>query len=132
VSPDKAAADRENPNMDNTGDLLVGTLSVSSAEGVDHELLAVFRDDMLRVERAPADAQRGFPPAPGDQTAVFRAPGPVIAKRLDLMGIDETRVLADLDRALRSSAEPSTDPRSPTTTRTRAPTSARRRRCSAR
>jgi hypothetical protein len=95
--------------MDNTGDLLVGTLSVSSAEGVDHELLAVFRDDMLRVERAPTDVQPGSPPAPDDETAVFRAPGPVIAKRLDLMGIDETQVLADLDRALSASAEPATD-----------------------
>jgi hypothetical protein len=95
--------------MDNTGDLLVGPPSVCSAEGVDHELLAVFRDDMLRVERAPAGAERGSPPGPDDETAVFRAPGPVIAKRLDLMGIDETRVLADLDRTLRASAEPADD-----------------------
>jgi hypothetical protein len=40
---------------------------------------------------------------------VFRAPGRVIASRLDLMGIDAARVLADLDRTLKAAAEPSDD-----------------------
>jgi hypothetical protein len=39
----------------------------------------------------------------------FRAPGRVIADRLDLMGIDEARVLADLERTLKAAAEPIDD-----------------------
>ena len=40
---------------------------------------------------------------------MFRAPGRVIADRLDLMGIDEARVLGDLDRTLKAAAEPIDD-----------------------
>jgi hypothetical protein len=39
---------------DNTGDLLVGSFSVCSAEGIDDEVLAVFRDDMFHSRQAPA------------------------------------------------------------------------------
>jgi hypothetical protein len=41
--------------MDYTGDLLVGSFPVSTAEAVDDELLAVFCDDMLQVGRVPAE-----------------------------------------------------------------------------
>jgi hypothetical protein len=48
---------------DNAGELLVGSLPMCSAEGVDDELLAVFRDDMLDVERVPpAEYERMITP----------------------------------------------------------------------
>ena len=46
---------------------------------------------------------------PEIESAVFRAPGPVIADRLDAMGIDAARVQADLDRTLKGAAEPATE-----------------------
>ena len=97
--------------MDNTGDLLVGSFSVCSADGIDDEVLAVFRDDMLHARQAPAAEYEHMisPDGPFVDAAVFRAPGRVIASRLDLMGIDEARVLADLDRTLRAAAEPLDD-----------------------
>jgi hypothetical protein len=83
---------------------------VCSAEGVDDELLAVFRDDMLHVERVPtAEYEYISSDGPYVETAVFQAPGRVIADRLDLMGIDAARVLADLDRTLKAAAEPIDD-----------------------
>ena len=64
--------------MDNTGDLLVGSFSVSSADGADDEVLAVFRDDMLHARQAPAaeyehmiswTARTSRPPCSGRQAA---------------------------------------------------------------
>jgi hypothetical protein len=97
--------------MDNTGDLLVGSFSVSSADGADDEVLAVFRDDMLHARQAPAAEYEHMISSDGPyvEAAVFRAPGRVIADRLDLMGIDEARVLGDLDRTLKAAAEPIDD-----------------------
>jgi hypothetical protein len=97
--------------MDNAGDLLVGWFSVSSADGVDDEVLAVFRDDMLHVERVPAAQYEHMISTDGPyvEAAEFRVPGRVLADRLDLMGISAARVLADLDRTLKAAAEPADD-----------------------
>ena len=59
---------------------------------------------MLRVWRAPAEQYREIVAADGPflYAAEFRAPGRDIADRLDLMGINRQRVLADLKRALKS------------------------------
>ena len=97
--------------MDYTGYLLVGTFPVASAEPVEDELLAVFRDDILQVRPVPAEQYEQYMSVTGPEieSAVFRAPGPVIADRLDAMGMDAASVLADLDRTLKGAAEPATE-----------------------
>ena len=92
--------------MDHTGYLLVGTFPVDSAEADEDELLAIFRDDMLQVRPVPAEQYESYMSVTGPEieSAVFRAPGPVIADRLDAMGIDAARVQADLDRTLNTPA----------------------------
>jgi hypothetical protein len=97
--------------VDYTGYLLAGTFPVASAEAVEDELLAVFRDDMLRVRPVPAEQYESHMSVTGPEieSAVFRAPGPVIADRLDAIGIDAARVPADLDRTLKGAAEPATE-----------------------
>ena len=52
---------------------------------------------------------------PEIESAVFRAPGPVIADRLDAMGMDAASVLADLDRTLKGAAAPPLRPIWPST-----------------
>jgi hypothetical protein len=95
----------------NIGSLFVGTLPVCSADELDEELLTVFRDDMAHVERVPAEMYEEFTTADGTFTDayIFRAPGQVVADRLDLMGIDAAHVLADLERELRYQAGPVDD-----------------------
>jgi hypothetical protein len=97
--------------MDDAGDLLVGSFSVCSPDGVDDEVLAVFRDDMLHVARVPAAEYEHMITSDGPyvEAAVFGALGCVIADRLDLMGISAARVLADLDRTLKAAAAPMND-----------------------
>jgi hypothetical protein len=94
--------------VDNTGCLLVGPLPVCDAAGVEDDLLAVFRDDMVRVWQVPAEEYTAymFVDGPFVEAAEFRAHGRIIAARLDLMGISEPRVMADLGRTLKAEAEP--------------------------
>src|SRR5690242_9141509 len=85
--------------MDNGNDLPVGSVSVCAPDLVGDALLAIFRDDMAKVTVVP------FALSPSEvgrcvEDAVFRAPGQVIAARLDVMGIDAALVLAGLDRTL--------------------------------
>jgi hypothetical protein len=62
--------------VDHTGYLLVGTFPVASAEAVEDELLAVFRDDMLQVSPVPAEQYEQYMSVTGPEieSAVFRAP----------------------------------------------------------
>jgi len=85
----------------------VGSLVVSSLRnGVDNELLAVFRDDMLNVRYVHAreyySAERGYEEHEFDDNEVFdiiefRAPGQHIAARLDVMGITPAVVIEYLE-----------------------------------
>ena len=86
--------------MDNGNDLLVGSVSVCTRDLVDDALLAIFRDDMAQVTEVPF-ALSSSVVGRCVEDAVFRAPGQVIAARLDVMGIDAALVLARLDRTLK-------------------------------
>lgn len=87
------------------GCLFVGSIPVCDGRAVRELELAIFRDDMLRVWRAPAEHYRELVAADGPflEAAEFRAPGRMIADRLDLMGITPPRVLATLKRTLKKS-----------------------------
>ena len=97
--------------MDNSGSLLVGSLPVCAPEEIDDDLLTVFRVDMAHIERVPAEVYEEHMTAdkPYTDVFIFRAPGRVIADRLDAMGIDAGHVLADLDGELRYQAGPVDD-----------------------
>jgi hypothetical protein len=86
--------------MDNGNDLLVGSVSVCAPDLVDDALLAIFRDDMAQVTEIPF-ALSSSEVGRCVEDAVFRAPGQVIAARLDVMGIDAALVLTGLDRTLK-------------------------------
>jgi hypothetical protein len=92
---------------DYTGHLRVGSLPLVDPDDVEDELLAVFRDDMLRVWHAPAEEYEPheFLRGPFVEAAEFSAPGRIIADRLDLIGFDAPTVTAALDRTLRARAE---------------------------
>lgn len=102
--------------MSSYGTLRVGSLVVCRPRnGVDVELLAVFRDDMLAV--TPITARQYYTPERGyevdEETEIvdhdielveYRAPGHIIAARLDLMGVDEKRVLEYLQQKIEDNA----------------------------
>ena len=81
--------------------------------------MALFRDDMFSV--TPSTAGQYYTPERGYSTQdpgsdyemnlfEFRSPGPVIAARLDTMGVDAAGALAYLDEQLRDDADaPSTE-----------------------
>jgi hypothetical protein len=84
--------------------LRAGPVRVRLFDRPGDELLAVFRDDMRAGERI---RMRQFfrrydlrePPGTGEEdteVTEFRAPGPVVAARLDLLGVDEHTVRAAL------------------------------------
>lgn len=80
--------------------LYVGGLEVASVgERVPPELLAVFTDEMHRTRTATGAAH---PPKiePGGIVYEFASPGPVIADRLNVLGLTPIRVLQTIDRAL--------------------------------
>jgi hypothetical protein len=93
------------------GSLSVASLTVCDSEEVGEELLTVFRYEMARVERVPAQTYEEFTAEEETFTDayLFRAPGRLIADRLDLMGIDAAHVLSDLERELRYQAGPIDD-----------------------
>lgn len=87
--------------MSSCGYLKVGSFRVTShRDGVDNELLALFRDDMLHIESAMASeyytTENGYADVdefgPADAvddeiaTLIYSSPGYVIADRLDVMG----------------------------------------------
>jgi len=88
--------------------LFVGSLVVCGPDEVDEEVITLFRGDMAHVERVSAERYEEFRPGdePFTDAYMFRAPGRVIADRLDLMGIDAAHVLADLEQELRYQAGP--------------------------
>jgi hypothetical protein len=95
--------------VNNSSSLQVGSIVIGRfSESVGKELMAVFRDDMLRIRRILIDEylreRRDWKPTEASNEEIdvieFRAPGPVIAARLDVMGIDPTSVLALLDAQL--------------------------------
>jgi hypothetical protein len=77
-------------------------------DSIENELLAVFRDDMLRVRTILKDQylheKTAWDPGEASSEEVdvieLRAPGQVIAARLDVMGIDTVNVLAYLNKQL--------------------------------
>ena len=75
------------------GLLWVGSVVVGEIEEslLYPEVVAIFRDDMLRIDHVPGTER---------EVVVFRAPGPVIAARLEIMGIDKASVLARMDDQL--------------------------------
>jgi hypothetical protein len=90
------------------GSLRVGDVVVSRLRnGVENELLAIFRDDMLSSRRVPVREYyglQGYDESDGVEddylmdVLEFRAPGQAIADRLDIFGIDANTILADLDQ----------------------------------
>ena len=95
--------------MSRHGDLRVGAVAVGRLnDGFSNELLAIFRDDMLHISRVSASVYYRseyldyVAEDNGENVEVveFRAPGRVVAERLDLMGIDATAVLAWMDDQL--------------------------------
>jgi hypothetical protein len=95
--------------VNSSASLLVGSVVVRRlSDGIGNELMAVFRDDMLRVRSIPEHQylreRRGRDPTEASSEEMdvieFRALGQVIAARLDVMGIDATIVLAGLDEQL--------------------------------
>lgn len=98
--------------MSSYGYLQVGSLIVSHLRnGVGHELLAVFRDDMLEIKRVPARDYYGmqneyveseFDEAEYVDVVQFRAPGQHIAARLDAMGITPAVVSNYLESQFRA------------------------------
>lgn len=97
--------------MSSYGFLRVGSLIVSELRnGVENELMAVFRDDMLHITRCTASQyytlEKGYDEDYRDDdyemdVTEFRAPSEVIASRLDIMGIDEAGTLAYLNEKIR-------------------------------
>lgn len=98
--------------MSSFGYLRVGWLVLSHLRnGVEDELMALFRDDMLSVTPSKAGQyytpERGYTERdPGIDYEMnlfeFRSPGPVIAARLDVMGVDAAGALAYLEEQLGS------------------------------
>lgn len=94
--------------MSSYGSLLVGEVIVSSLRnGVGDDLLAVFRDDMLKVRRVSEyqyyviERKCEEPDADeGEQVEVleFRASGRAIADRLDMMGVNVDAIQGFLDQ----------------------------------
>ncbi len=106
--------------MSGNTSLWVGPVEVSRLpNGIGNELMAVFRDDMLRVRRIPAHQYileyeyRDREPAESSGKEVdvieFRAPGEAIATRLDFIGVDAASVLTRLDEQLRHPRDPGFD-----------------------
>jgi hypothetical protein len=101
--------------MPGIGDLRVGSLIVTyDIEGPNPEIVAVFRDDMLQVRSLRVGTVQDEIPELDDlaldEVAVeFRAPGRVIADRLDVMGVGAEAIRADLDSLLEVAADPLAD-----------------------
>jgi len=104
--------------MDQKVSLPVGSFVVELKDSADDELLAVFLGGMLQHREARAGDYRPrkesntpgiavtYPDDYDDQTVEvveFRAPGEIIADRLDLMGFDPASTLACLDDLFRES-----------------------------
>jgi hypothetical protein len=82
------------------GTLSVGTLVVSRLrDGIDHELLAAFRDDMLVKHQVSSNEYYNEEAAEPDLVDVyeFRAEGRVIVQRLDALGITADTVAEGLE-----------------------------------
>ena len=99
--------------MTNYGTLRVGLAAVGRLqEGIRNELLTVFRDNMLQIRHVPAHLyyvpENGWPDEVIEdqdelvEVVEFRAPGEVVAARLDLMGFDAATTLAYMDEQLSS------------------------------
>jgi hypothetical protein len=95
---------RQNPHMSSLGSLRVGDMIVSRLrDGIQNELLAVFRDDMFNVRRALAFEhykgdyeELGLGPRELVDVFEFRVTGQVMAARLDIIGIDADAVFGIL------------------------------------
>lgn len=94
--------------MSSYGYLRVGSLVLSHLRnGVDNELLAVFRDDMLTVTPTTAhqyySVDRGYSGRNEEyedheiNILEFHAPGQMVAARLDMMGVNVDAAIAYLD-----------------------------------
>lgn len=78
--------------MSSEGRLWVGPVLVNDLlNGVGDELMAVFRDDMMESAIIPKGAEY-------IESVKFRAPGPHVAARLDLMGLTPELVYEQLNR----------------------------------
>jgi hypothetical protein len=88
-------------------------------DGIGNELMAVFRDDLLRISHLSArdyevlryghsDIEEGYEEQ--IEATEFRAPGQVIADRLDIIGVDAATALAYLDEALHPGPDIFSDP----------------------
>jgi hypothetical protein len=105
--------------MSSYGILRVGSIVVSQfRDGVGNELMAVFRDDMLCVSRCSIReyeiGRYGSSDVDTDyeeqiEVTEFRAPGQVIADRLDTIGIDAATALAYLDEGNNHESPPTSD-----------------------
>ena len=98
--------------MGGSGRLTVGPIILSySGEETDSELLAVFRDDMLRNQGEPVEQSELSSAAKECRDVVeLWSPGSRIADRLDVMGINETSILGDLEELFRVEATRLLDP----------------------
>jgi hypothetical protein len=99
--------------MSSYGTLSVGALVVSRlGDGIDHELLAAFRDDMLITRQVPWNEYYN---EEGDETELvdvyeFRAEGRVIAQRLDTLGITRDNIFEYLEYFLHGGGRHRFDP----------------------
>ena len=105
--------------------LTVGSFMVRPMESASAELLAVFLGSMLQDRQVPV-TERPRPAVIGDEgvsvgeidssqlvrVSEFRAPGRVIADRLDLMGFDKASTLSLLDSLFRTGADVEVYPQS--------------------
>lgn len=106
--------------MGSYGSLRVGSVDVTRMkDGITNELMAVFRDDLLRVSHLPGRDYEVLRYGDSDidedydeeiEVTEFRAPGQVIADRLDIIGVDAATALAYLDQALYSGSHIYSDP----------------------
>jgi HEPN/Toprim N-terminal domain 1 len=100
--------------MPGIGDLRVGSVVVryENVQNPESAIVAVFRDDMLKIRRHRSKtAEHDSSDLDNEELdeVVFRAPGRVIADRLDVIGVDAETVRADLDSLLEYEAEPLDD-----------------------
>lgn len=98
--------------MSSCSRLRVGDIKIRQpGNAVGNELMALFREDMFCKEYKAADEY--YTPAYGYEedsadfgkvveVSMFRASGPVIAARLDIIGVDETAALGYLSDSLAS------------------------------
>jgi hypothetical protein len=95
---DQVVSSGQTAPVDDQAVLRVGSIEMTLSD-VGHELLAAFRDDMLRLKHVRiSEYWSHFGPSSADDPVVsieeYRVTGQVLAERLDLMGFDEFTTLA--------------------------------------